>query len=116
MIAISTPTFDLDGSLVSTTGRATAQSISRRAKRVPVLDLAVGAVLVDGGYSPSDQTYQLQIPDRAGEHHLFLTDLIARYPALILTCERGCYLVLLSGLGHSRGSSTCVAAVVERLN
>jgi len=115
MISICTPTYDIDGRLISRTGYAVAQNISRRAQRVAVLDLAVGAVPVDGGYSPADLTYTVIIPGDDGSAHAALKYMIANYQYVILSCSDGCYRVLLSGLGNNNGQTTCTAEVLEDL-
>ncbi len=116
MIALTTPSLDLSGALISPNGRAIAQTINRRANRVAVLDLTIGAVAVDAGYSGSDLELSVRVPDPDGSEHLALTRLIALYPTMILSCSRGCYLVMLSGLGYSNGAATCRASVLEVLS
>lgn len=116
MIALSAPTFDIDGPLVSQAGAAALKSYGRRAQRVSVLDLAVGAVLVDGGSSPADQTYTLTIPDTSGAGHARLAEMTENYPSLVMSCSRGCFLVLVSAVDYSNGNTTANAEVLEALS
>lgn len=111
MISLCSPTFDLNGQLVSSGGTAVAKQISRRAKRVATLD--GGAVLVDGGYSSADLTYSISLPDVDGSQHAALHYLLGSYQTALLSCADGCYLVLLSGIANSQGLTSCTADVLE---
>lgn len=115
MISLCAPSYDISGGLLLRDGIAAQQNVSRRTRRVPVLDLAVGAVLVDGGYSPADLTFKLSVPDPAGSAHTYISDLIATYQTAILGCSRGCYLVVLSNLRSDRGKTICTAEVLDDL-
>ena len=111
MISICAPTFDINGQIISHAGAAILQTASRRAKRVATLD--GGAVLVDGGFSTGDLTYQCRLPDTDGVHHLALTSLIANHSTAILATSRGSYSVLLSALTFDKGTTVITAEVLE---
>ena len=113
MIALSAPTFDINGHMVSTNAAALPLNIGRRARRVATLD--GGAVLVDGGYSAADQTFELQIPDPDGAHHRAIHRLMQYHSTAVLSCSQGCYLVLLSGLRPDEGETLVTAEVLDTL-
>lgn len=113
MIALSAPTFDISGHLVSHAGAATQQTTGRRARRVATLDL--GAVPVDGGYATADLTFELQIPDPDGAHFAAINRLMRFHSTAILSCSHGCYLVLLSGLRPDQRQTFVTAEVLEAL-
>lgn len=114
MISLCAPVSDTNGQVVSATGGAEAKNISRRAQRVATLD--GGAVLVDGGYSPSDLTYTLRLPDADGRQHTALRSLLSSHQTAVLSCADGCYLVLLSAISHTQGVTRGTAEVLEALN
>ena len=109
MISLSAPTFDINGHTVSYTGAALQQATGRRARRVATLDGS--AVLVDGGYSTADVTYELQIPDSDGAHFDAINRLMQYHSTAILSCSQGCFLVLLANL-QPDGQQTFVNAEV----
>ena len=113
MISLSAPTFDINGHTVSHTGAAIQQSTGRRARRVAVLDTTVGAVLVDGGYSPADLTFDIQIPDPTGAHFAAINRLMQYHSTAILSCAQGCYLVMLSNLQPDERQTFVTALVLE---
>ena len=116
MISLCAPTFDIDGQLLSPSGIALQQPASRRSELVPVLDLAVGAVLVDGGWSPTDLKYKLETSDLSPADFRRLFLMVATYPTLILSCEDGCFLALLSRVNYRNGQTTALAEVLEDLS
>ena len=115
MIAIAPPIYS-STTLVSTAGTATLDSASRRARRVATLD--GGAVLSDQGWSAADLIYQIRIPDADGSTHRTLTNLLQVNGSMILSCSRGCYLVLLSALTFDRNTRAALitAEVLEDLS
>jgi hypothetical protein len=115
MFALMTPEFALSGAMNFPSGQARATTVSRRARRVPVLDLAVGAVLSDLGYSAGDLDYRLTVAGGTRDQYLFIRDLIGRYPGTVLSCPDGCYFVLLSGLSFDDADIVLTAQVVEVL-
>ncbi len=114
MISLCAPTFDTAGQIVSYTGAAILQSASRRSSLVPTLDQ--GATLVDGGWSDSDLKFQLRLPDSSGAHHLAIVRLMRYHSTAVLSCSRGCYNALLSGLTYDRGTTVVTAEVKEALS
>lgn len=112
MIALSAPIFDTAGH-ITTKGAAIQQATGRRSRRVATLD--GGAVLVDGGYSAADQTFELQIPDPDGAHHRAIHRLMQYHSTAVLSCSQGCYLVLLSGLRPDEGETLVTAEVLDTL-
>lgn len=113
MISLSAPIYDPSSTLVVHNGSASPKAFGRRAKRVATLD--GGAVLVDGGYSPSDLTYLVSIPDTQRTAYAFLSRLISTYPEAVLGCRDGCFLVLLGSLDFKDGLTTVSADVLEGL-
>lgn len=113
MVSLCAPVFDIAGSVTSISGAAQLQYTSRRASRVATLDGS--AVLVDGGFSAADLTYKLQIPDSNGAHHLAITSMLSNHQTAVMSCDRGCYLVLLSNLTSDKGITICTAEVLEDL-
>lgn len=111
MIALSAPTFDILGHMVSHTGAASQQTTGRRSRRVATLDL--GAVLVDGGYSTADLTFDVQIPDSDGAHFAAINRLMQFHSKAILSCSQGCYLVRLSALRPDQRQTFVTAEVLE---
>ena len=111
MISLSAPTFDINGHTVSHTGVAIQQSTGRRSRRVATLDGS--AVMVDGGYSTADLTFDVQIPDPQGTHFAAINRLMQFHATAILSCTQGCYLVLLSGLSPDERQTFVTAIVLE---
>lgn len=113
MISICAASYDINGQVISHGGVAILQSAARRARRVATLD--GGAVLQDQGWSDGDMTYQVRIPDSDGSAHLALTTMMANHGSAVLSCSRGCYRVLLSGLTVDKTTTVVTAEVLEAI-
>jgi len=93
MIAISTPTFSLDGDMVFADrfleSKGDVSSIERRVSRRKTLDGS--AVLNDSGFSDSDRTFSVLIDqgDRAALE--FLARLVKLYPLITICTEDGAF-------------------------
>jgi len=111
MISICAASYDINGQLVSPGGQAILQSAGRRARRVATLDGS--AVLQDQGWSAGDLTYQVRMPDESGSAHAILTGLLENHATAVLSCDRGCYQVLLSGLTIDKTTTVITAEVLE---
>lgn len=115
MISISTPTFDLDGSMVirkydpSTDFR----SKSRRVSRTATLD--GGCVIEDNGLSHSDRTFRITASSLSEADVLHLNDLIGAYATLYISTREGIFSGVIENLGDSSGVMTLSFLVKEKL-
>lgn len=113
MISLCAPSFDISGEVASYSGVAERDSVSRRGKRVATLD--GGAVLVDNGYSVADKTFKLSMPDTDGSLYTGIQRLMRYHSRAILTCDEGCFVVLLSGLAPNGQRTRVTAEVLEEI-
>lgn len=112
MISLSAPTYDPSG-YIAANGHASQQPTGRRASRVATLDGA--ARLVDGGYSTSDLTFSIVIPDPDGSHHRTIARLMQYHATALLTCSRGAYSVLLSNLTSDNSGNAMTTRVTAEV-
>jgi len=82
-------------------GKSDFSSVSRRVSRTATLD--GGALIVDNGYSVSDATYILSVPDLSAESRLALLATLQRHSLITLSCKTGCYLGVVEQVDESQG-------------
>jgi len=113
MITISTPTFDLAGSVtLAETSSTDAGSISRRVSRIATLDGS--AVLADYGYTDADRTIKVVAtidPDTLAS----VQRLVKLYPLLVLACYDGLFYGAISASSPKRNELTITFLVRESL-
>lgn len=89
MIALTTPTYDLNGHLVIHREPANLYEAARRGSVTETLD--GGVSVYDTGYSTSAQTLRVSIRRPAKDTLVQLRYLVAYYGQLIVCCEIGAY-------------------------
>ena len=114
MISLCAPTFDYYGSIDSYAGVAIGDRISRRGKRIATLD--GDAVLVDGGYSVADRTFNLSMPDPDGSRHEAIHRMMLFHSKAVLSCAEGCFVVLLTNLVPEGDKTKVTAEVLEDIS
>ena len=114
MIGLSTPTFDLDGSvLLLKTESSDLTSTSRRVTRSATLDGKVS--LADMGFSHGDRTLSIlaQSITKAKEASVFY--LQENYPLLLLTCAEGAFVGTIDGMSRNESELNISFLVKEKL-
>lgn len=115
MISISTPTFDLGGSLIirgydpSTDFR----SKSRRVSRTATLD--GGCVIEDNGLSHSDRTFRIISSSLSEADVIHLNQLIGVYSILYISTREGIFKGVIETLGYNRGAGTISFLIKEKI-
>ena len=113
MITISTPTFDLAGSVtLNETASTDTASMGRRVSRIATLDGS--AEIADYGYSDSDRT--LKIVAKVDAVTLAKVQrLVQLYPRLISACRDGLFYGEISALKPKKSALTITFLVKEQL-
>lgn len=113
MIALSTPDFDLQGSVVIKEHLDNPYQAQRRGSVTPTLD--ADSVTYDTGYSVSDQTMTALVRNPSRDLSRQLQYLVAYYPELILCAENGCFRVRVS-FQSDRGDLNLQLRLLRRLD
>jgi hypothetical protein len=114
MISISTPTFDLNGSVVIHKSQASNLSnTTRRVSRTATLD--GGVAMADMGFSDGDRTLQVVAAEADRDLESKLLYLQTNYPLLVLCCEKGCFLGAIDSLSRRQGALSLSFLVKEKL-
>jgi len=75
--------------------------LSRRVSRTATLD--GGALIVDNGYSVSDATFNLSLPNITAEQYAGISATIKRHSLLSLSCRLGCFIGVVDAVDESQG-------------
>lgn len=75
--------------------------LSRRVSRTATLD--GGALIVDNGYSVSDATYIISVPDLSADNGSSLRATLQRHSLMVLSCKHGCFLGVVEQVDESQG-------------
>lgn len=113
MIAISTPTFDLDGSLVirDYDPSTDIRSRSRRVSRTATLD--GGCVIEDNGLSHADRLFRIVLKALSQAEVENIERLIEYYSELYISTPEGVFGGVMENLNNNNGTVT-VSFLVER--
>lgn len=76
-------------------------TLSRRVSRTATLD--GGALIVDNGYSVSDATFSISVPDLSSVGRLALLATLQRHSLLTLSCKIGCYSGVVERVDEAQG-------------
>lgn len=74
---------------------------SRRVSRTATLD--GGALIVDNGYSPSDATFVINLPDIRFSQRVALLDMIKNHSLIVLSCKVGCFIGVVEKVDEANG-------------
>ena len=75
--------------------------LSRRVSRTATLD--GGALVVDNGFSVSDATFTISLPDISAAQHAALSASIKRHSLFTLSFRQGCYLGVVEAVDEAQG-------------
>lgn len=114
MIAISTPTFDLNGSLVikDYDPATDISSLSRRVSRTATLD--GGCEIEDKGLSHGDRTFSIQFPASLTDANA-LKYLVESYLLLKIATAEGMFTGAVENLRINAGEITATIFIKEKL-
>lgn len=113
MISISTPTYDINGTLRLNARFADAWQGERRASVTATLDGS--SSVYDTGFSYSDQTLSASLRDPTRAQLVSLRYLTAVYGQVVISCDAGVFLALLS-FSLSKNACAITARTLERLD
>lgn len=114
-VFISTPTFDLNGTVkIKTMSGTELKSNSRRITRTATLD--GGAVIVDGGYSDSDRTFRVVYWGMSETDEANLWAIFQDYPLVILSVAEGCFYAAIESMAARDGEGNLTILFNERLS
>jgi hypothetical protein len=114
MIAISTPTYDLDGARIfSRTERTNLTAISRRVTRTATLD--GGVSIYDGGHSAGDRTIELRQANPTDEDVAFGTYITRYYREVLVCCSAGVFLAVPADLNLTNNEMILKLLIKEEL-
>lgn len=74
---------------------------SRRVSRTATLD--GGALIVDNGYTASDATFTISVPQITFEARLSLLETIKNHSYLVISCKAGCFLGVVEKVDEANG-------------
>lgn len=114
MIALLSPTFDLDGRLVIPFVKPDPNRITRRVTRVATLD--GGAAFNDFGYSDADRTLEYTFPTRSLAQLNAVRRLMEQYPLLRVCAIDGVWLAAPSAFKPGAKESTLTLLAKEKLS
>lgn len=118
MIAISTPTYDLDGAMVFDGSDRTTDLNNRygdrRLARTATLD--GGCVFTDNGYSDSDRSILIDVPLATDAEIDFARYIVETYSLVNVAAEDGFYQAAPSGYVVSGGVLSMTLLVSEKLS
>jgi len=113
MIAISTPTYDLNGHIVISESPETLYpQLKRRVSRTATLDGK--STLSDMGYSDSDGTYLVRLDNAALKDDL--EALIKTYPLLYLSTKQGCFSGTIKNMNMSKTPMEFTFLIKEKIS
>ncbi len=112
LIALSTPTFDLDG-YVEIDATIDTGSQRRRVNRIATLD--GGAVLNDFGYSEADRTMVAEWTFKDAATEVIVARMVRLYSRLVLSCVDGVFTVAPESYKSSQNLSTMTLLIAEKL-
>lgn len=103
MITFSAHQFDFEGDhrLEPNMGSSDFSPIARRVSRIATLDGS--AVIVDNGYSASDATFVISLPDLSLSQREALLSTIKRHALIVVSGVFGCYLGAVERVDESAG-------------
>lgn len=111
---LSTPTVDLDGSvMIDASAESDFGETRRRAFRVPTVD--GGAVVNDYGFSYSDRNFTVTWTSGSKEYEDKIDRLCRLYARLIFACHLGIFSVVPQSYRVNNGQSELQLLVLEKL-
>lgn len=113
MISLSSPTFDMAGTLLLRTRVENPYSTQRRGSVTATLD--GGVSVYDTGFSEADQVLQATMKNPTKDTLIVLRYLIAYYPQLNCSCESGYYSVVATS-ALKQQTLTLTFRVIARLD
>ncbi|MER2528073.1 MAG: hypothetical protein ABTR07_09115 [Candidatus Competibacter denitrificans] len=113
MIALASPTCDPNGYVVLPTRPLNPYDTERRGTITATLD--GGVSVYDAGYSLSDQTLRAEIKRPEKALLLTLRYLISHYAQLVMHCETGCYMAVVS-MSMNRETLSLTFRLIRRLD
>lgn len=114
-VFISTPTFDLNGSVrIKTMSGTELKTNSRRITRTATLD--GGSVIVDGGFSDSDRTFRVAYWGMSEADEANLWAIFQDYPLVILSVSEGCFSAAIESMVAKDGEGNLTILFNERLS
>lgn len=75
--------------------------MSRRVSRTATLD--GGALIIDNGYSASDATFSIIIPNMSFSDRAAILATLQRHSLIILSCKTGCFLGVVERVDEAQG-------------
>lgn len=112
MIALATPTFDIDGHIVLHELPATdLGETRRRVNRQKTLD--GGVVVNDSGYAVGDRTIEVRWRIRSEAEYRAVQRLVQLYPRLMASTRDGCFEVAPERLSQSGREGDLTLLVVS---
>ncbi len=114
MIALATPLFDLDGTILHHGAIIERTGVGRRTNRIATIDGS--SAFQDRGYSVTDQTLNINFPNISFELEQDLLRIISFYNELYLACELGFFLVQIDGYSKSSSAGGLRIMIKEQLN
>ncbi len=111
LIALSTPTFDLDG-YVEIDATIDTGSQRRRVNRIATLD--GGAVLNDFGYSEADRTMVAEWTFKDAATEVIVARMVRLYSRLALSCGDGVFTVAPESYKATSEGSTLTLLIVSK--
>ena len=114
-LTISSPVFDLDGSVkITYDSRTDLSNITRRTSKTATLD--GGSAIVDTGFSDSDRVFAISADKITLSLYESLRYLTTTYSLLICSCLEGCFTGPITDLSYRQGRLTFNFSVKERLS
>lgn len=91
-ISLCSSLFDYSGDhqIEADMSRSDLSTLSRRVSRTATLD--GGALIVDNGFSASDATFSIAVPNLRSTARAALLLTLQRHSLLVLSCKAGCFL------------------------
>lgn len=115
MISITTPTYDLNGSLLlPVVDNPGAESAGRRVSRTATLD--GGASVTDGGFSDADRTIRVSVPSPSLEQLETARYLVKNYDTVQVSTRHGYYEAVPHRYAYDANTLSIVLLVTERLD
>ncbi len=103
LISLCSSLFDYSGDhrIEADMSKSDLSTLFRRVSRTATLD--GGALIVDNGYSVSDATFSISVPNLSPADRLALLVTLQRHSLLTLSCKTGCYSGVVERVDESQG-------------
>ena len=115
MIVLSTPTFDLNGSVIlKRTSKSNIETRERRVTRTATLD--GGVEIADMGFTDGDRTLNIRARRESIGTEDAIRYLMENYPILVCTTRDGAYHGVIERMGRQAGELTVTFLIQEKIS